>query len=547
MFAAAFDSPALPSLVQRRMMRSLALRCAAPALLVITLVLVPFVDGAFTIDDPTLLDEALQARGDPLHPVPLEGVWGHGPVMAWLLVPAVASAHPERTAHVTQLALMALAVIAAVSLGLRLGLAPAWATASGLLIAANPTALGMASTAMPDVAAMALGVAGVERLVAWRDGGGVLRAISAALLLALATLARAPLAALLFIGALLLAADPSGKMRLRTARWIAWLPLAAAPVLVALVLIVLRRPESSVASTTAVIATLNHAINVPRNAVSFFVHVVFAIPLAIPWALLRARSFVRRWPVLLVALAPATLLARFVEGPHPGIMIAVAAFGFTVVADVVADAWARRDLLQLTLAAWLFTPLAAIVYTHFPAKYLLAAAPAVALLVAREATRHAPRRAWAVVGATIAAGGALGLLVVRADDAFASFGRRAAEELVAAPVAAGERVWFMPDWGFRWYARRAGGIPTTTQPPYPEHGDLLVSSEKTYQPGDVQRMVVARYRSRIRHIVRLQEGRPGGRTMDMTHGAGFFSNAWGDLPWTWSSEPLDAFDLWRIE
>ncbi len=43
------------------------------------------------------------------------------------------------------------------------------ASVSDLLLALTPAVLGMAGTAMPDVAAMTPAIGGIERLIAWRD------------------------------------------------------------------------------------------------------------------------------------------------------------------------------------------------------------------------------------------------------------------------------------------------------------------------------------------------------------------------------------------
>lgn len=39
----------------------------------------------------------------------------------------------------------------------------------------------------------------------------------------------------------------------------------------------------------------------------------------------------------------------------------------------------------------------------------------------------------------------------------------------------------------------------------------------------------------------------GGRVMADEVGAGFFSNGWGLLPWMISAEPLDRYDVYRVE
>jgi hypothetical protein len=225
--------------------------------------------------------------------------------------------------------------------------------------------------------------------------------------------------------------------------------------------------------------------------------------------------------------------------------VILAALGITVLLDIVADACARRDTVQLALWAWLLVPLAPAPYTHLPSKYLLAAAPAAALLVARAMSTRPGRATRIVFAGTAVAGVVLGAAILRADAAFAGLGRRAVAELISPNIAAGHRVWFTPHWGFQWYAEKAGARPVTLTPPFPSAGDLLVTSRNTDQAFEVMSML-GRY-AQGRHVARIEEREPGGRLMSHTLGAGFFSNEWGYLPWVWSDEVLDTFDLWQLE
>jgi hypothetical protein len=468
--------------------------------------------------------------------------------MAWLLVPAVLSSRAEEIAHLTQLAAFAVALLATVSLALRLGMSSAWAAAAGLLLAATPVALGMAGTAMPDVPAMALGVAGIERLVAWRDRGGWTRALLAGALLALAPLARAHLLLLVGIGALLVAGDGLFDGSWRARPWVTWLPVAAAPLGTAALLLLTRDPGAATPQVASAIATFSAAGYVPRNVVTFFTHWVLVATFAIGWIALRpARLWDHRWALLVVAGASAALLVAADESwmlpaaPFAGV-------GAAALLDVVVDAWRRRDGTQLVLGLWLLVPLPIAVYVHLPPKYLLASAPAAALLLARDAASRAPsRRAVTALALVGTAGVALGILILRADAMFAGFGRRAAAELITPHASSGRRVWVTSQWGFQWYAVRAGGTLATFEGPYPMAGDLLLTSERTYQPPEIQLLYRKQFGPRARHLSRLVDARPGGRITNCEASISFYSNTCGYLPWMWSSAPLDAFDLWQIE
>jgi len=274
---------------------------------------------------------------------------------------------------------------------------------------------------------------------------------------------------------------------------------------------------------------------------------VLAIPLALPWVLIRRGSIARRWWVLLLATGAAAFLLEAWQNPSALASAAIAGLGATVLFDILAVAWNRRESMQLTLGLWLLTALPVAIYVHLPSKYLLASAPAAALLVARALAERSTATARWIVPVTAVAGIALGVAILRADAAFAGLGRRAAAELVAPNVAAGRRVWFVGNWGFQWYAERAGGLTVSLAEPSPAAGDLLVTTEKTDVAPALKQMLVARYRERTRLIATVADHSPGGRVMDPELGAGFFSNAWGNYPWAWGDDLLDAFELWRIE
>src|SRR5678816_1830627 len=80
----------------------MSVRTAAPGLFVAIMLLLPFYDKAFTVDDTLFLREAQQALAQPLSPAAFEVVWDldvpirgsaglliTGPVTAYLLIPAV--------------------------------------------------------------------------------------------------------------------------------------------------------------------------------------------------------------------------------------------------------------------------------------------------------------------------------------------------------------------------------------------------------------------------------------------------------------------------
>ncbi len=514
--------------------------------------LVPFLDKAFTIDDPIFLMEARHSLSDPLHPTAFDMVWGDvpsrvsvmsGPLMGWLLVPSVMAGGAERIGHGVVIAAVAVLLYATVALAMRLGIPARASMLAALLLAATPALLGMAGTVMPDVPAAALGTLGLERLVAWKQERRVHQAVLSAVLLGSAPLARSHTILLIPIGALLLVGDFRTLASWRTTRWTAWLPLVAAPILMGMGLVVIRDPDARAAVIGP--TQLSSSASIVPNVIAFLAHWSLTIPLALPWALLRPVEVFRRWGVLLVSTLAAGA-AIVLTGRGSVVLAPILAISVTVLWDVLADGLKRRDPLQLTLGLWLFVPLAPAPYPHLPAKYLLAAAPAAAILVAREMEERTAARSRLTLGLTMALGLALGIAILRADAAFGDVGRRAARELVAPNVAAGHRVWFAGHWGFHWYAERAGARSLTVTPPFPATGDLVVEPLNTDVSFRMRRLLRMTY-PRITVLGSVEDRRPGGRVMCKQQGAGFFSNEWGYLPWAWDDDILDSFVLYRID
>ncbi len=529
-------------------MKRSALRSALPALVLSAVVLLPFLDKPFTIDDTVFLFEARHALSDPLHPTAFSMNWDHayervsafvptGPVMAWLLVPSIMAGGEEWLAHAVELLALWLAIVATVSLALRFGLAPRWAAGAGLLVAATPTALAMAGTAMPDVPAMALGVAGLERLVAWREEGRWHQAVAAAILLGLAPMTRMHLVLLFGVGALFVVGVPFSWADWKRGPWTRWLPLAAAAFVTTAVAFATRDPGPGGGTLATAAARFASSSRVSSNAFAFAIHLGLTSAFAFAWTALRWRSIARRIWVLIAGTALAAFLLD--QSWAVGIQYALTpVFGLAVAAlvDVLVDAWQRRDGLQVTLGVWLLLPLPTAIYVQLPAKYLLGSAPAVAILLARAMSERpmAGRRVFAL--ATVL-GAALGVAILGADSAMAEVGREGARKLIAPQVSAGRVVWYVGHWGFQWYAEKAGARCWSTEPPYPIEGDLIASDWNSTFP-------LVKDLEVLTHLGRVEDRHTGFRIMSREHGAGFYSNAWGYLPLAWGDGSIDAIDLW---
>jgi 4-amino-4-deoxy-L-arabinose transferase-like glycosyltransferase len=520
-----------------------------PGALLSMCLLVPFLGKAHAVDDVTFLLQAQHILQDPWHPtafdmvadsqrIRVSGSLVSGPVAAYLLVPSVLLGGAEWAAHLVPLVLLLLSVLATVAIGLRLGLQSSEARMAGLLLASTPAAVGMATTSMADVPAMAFGVIGMERVLAWRDERRWHQGIAAGLAFAAAALARPQLVLVLAVAAMALWAGPR-SLALGRVHWKAWVPLLLAVAVIVAVSGLTADPSHAsgdIISTTLARFQLD---KLPKKFAAFSAHWVLTLPLALPWVIARWRYMLRD-PVLLtvVLLAAVVLLAGTSPATSIG-MAPIALLGVAAIADVLLDAGRRADRDQLWLGAWLLIPLATLAYVHVPPKYLVPSAPAVALLVARLLRRQEGRLIPAVGWAAVAIGALLSVLIVLADSEFTHVGRRVAGELIAPRVRAGERVWYSGAWGSQWYAMQAGAVMLANSPPYPASGDIIVTSAHT--GGLTLRAAAA-----LDSLASLRVDSRFGRVMSREAGAGFYSNWLGYLPWSWGNGEIEAVTVWRV-
>src|SRR5262245_54563296 len=212
-------------------------RLALPGLLLACAALLPFLGKAHAIDDVTFLLQAQHALHDPWHPTAFEMVADGqrmrlssglvtGRRMAWLRVPCVSLGGAEWAAHLVQWLLVLVTIVSTVRLAVRIGLTPRAARLAGLLVAGCPALIGMATTSMSDVPAMAFAALGMERFMAWADERRPRQGVASAVALACAGLARTHALALPVVASLALLRAPSREGLRRT--WVDGVPLVAA-------------------------------------------------------------------------------------------------------------------------------------------------------------------------------------------------------------------------------------------------------------------------------------------------------------------------------
>lgn len=515
------------------------LRIAAPALFLASLLLLPFLNKPFTVDDPLYLREAQHALVDPAHPADFEAVWNEGDRMklsqfmaggtlpAYVLAPVAALGAKEWVAHLYQWVLLCAFVLATVAAARRLGCDAMQANTVALLVATSPVTLGMAATCMPDLMAAAFAMIGLERVLAFRVSRSAAAGIVAALFLAAATQCRASTVPLLGVAVLLL--WPASMKRAAQSLWPVALALAIG---VAAILVTRSGPAGHTLASS--LRALTGLRNIPRNFVAFFAYQALAGPLLLYWLLTRGRWAVAVVAVLLglgaaiAAVGPARISLHAVGG-------ALALCAIVAMVDLV-----RQVRHSAPLVLWLLSGLVALPYVFMAAKYLLPGIPAAALLIVLHAARTHQQRYPLTIAVLVAAGWIVSAFVIVGDATLAGSQRAAVEREVPRILRGGGTVWAGGSWAFDEYARRAGAQPLANQPPFPKPGDFVLISTKEYN-GRFETLPIGR-----EFLYAISDRRCGVFVLNRDMHAGYFCNRFGYLPFTVGCGELNRFEMYRV-
>jgi ribosomal protein L16/L10AE len=373
------------------------LASAWPALLLATACLLPFLNKAFVVDDPWFLTMAQQIVKHPAHPMDYEICWNAGLndacrtenqfasgsalmgqiAQGYALVPTILSGAHEWTAHLTELVLVWISVVAMASLILRFGWDRWHAMAGALLLVAIPPFLPMASTAMPDILAAALALVAMERVAAWKAEQKWSQGAAAAVALGLAGFARTHLVLLLPLAGFFLLDSTNPKEILEQIRrrlWL-WTPVFAGGVLMAAIVLAVRERNLALSSSPGLVG---HEY-VVGNLVCYLLYFVFPIPLAASWLENRLRLGRKRIVYVLAGLAVVPLLLHW----RVSFVLCLAVIGAGVLGDLLFQTIKRREHTDCFLMLWILIPLPIVYYAHLPMKYMLPVMPAVILLCFR--------------------------------------------------------------------------------------------------------------------------------------------------------------------
>lgn len=205
----------------------------------------------------------------------------------------------------------------------------------------------------------------------------------------------------------------------------------------------------------------------------------------------------------------------------------------------------ETDRAYLFLGLWLLATGAMVVVLlpHATAKYTLPLLAPLVLLLLMEVETVVPAR----LARTLVIGAFLltcvnGAIVSAADYQMAKSNRDFVEGFAAQfhPEAGGD-VWFVGEWGFRHYMEERGYRYLTSTNDSPREGDLVVRAEFSDWP------LSPSVRSRMRPVetIAMDWALPV-RVMNFKADAGFYGTYWGNLPYAFTSEPVEKYEVSRI-
>jgi hypothetical protein len=517
------------------------LRYAAPGILVTVLCLLPFLQKAFTIDDPFFLSEAHQALLTPLTPAATELCWDNvgyprplraigptGVIMAYALIPVALLGDKEWVGHLTVLLLFCITIAATVALAFRCGAGNTEAMLAGLFLASFPVVLAMAGTVMPDILAATLGIIGIERILAWKADGKIWQALAAGLALGLAPLARSHTLLLVPVAIVMLVDDRKANFR-------RWLPILIAVICFgALSMITASDPNvSGAVFPQGPNASQIGSRFVLPNLLEFGLSWLLVTPFAVGWLILDGASSIK----LFVAALIAGGLLKVASRNTPAALAVLGMLGLMAIGSALLWAWRTRRVPMIGLAASLLIALPIVIFFHLPAKYLVPCAPFAAILLAIR-IKHFKYLSVAI----ICIGMALGIALLWADATLAGLARQVVAEVLVPQIRPGHHAWYSGQWAQTWYAKQAGASCLTRNPPYPEPGDVVMAGGLD---GNVQ--LATHLPLTLRLLQTIEDTDPGFRTISPASHIGFHSNDIGYWPWGWSDHPLNLYYVWVVE
>lgn len=244
-------------------------------------------------------------------------------------------------------------------------------------------------------------------------------------------------------------------------------------------------------------------------------------------------------------------LRSHVAGEDTGLVCAEMALfiagGISLLGLAGTDLWKRRDAESLLLTLWVAGTFLFAVYVNWTVngRSILPMIPAAGILIARrwEETNKArggsPRRWWWPA----AVAGVLSLWMTWGDAGWASSQKLAAELMHDKTAGATGTVWFAGHWGLQYYMQAEGGVPVDVSlfSKSFRSGDFIVLPKNNTNTFDIAPGFTSSRESIVFPMTRRAA------TMCPELGAGFYSSAWGPLPFAVGKVTPERYTLLRLK
>jgi 4-amino-4-deoxy-L-arabinose transferase-like glycosyltransferase len=529
---------------------------------VTVLLLAPFANKAFHIDDPLFLWTARQIQQHPLDfygfnvnwygtTAPMAEVMKNPPLAAYYLAGAVALLGWSEVALHLAFLLPALAVVCGTYLlAKRFCARPLWAA---LFVAVSPAFLLCASSVMCDTLMLAFWVWAIKFWWCALEANRTRDYALAALLVSLAVLTK-------YFGIslvpLLLAYSLAKHQPLRR-----WGPFLLLPLAVLLVyqLVTFRLYGTGLFSEAATYSSQIRGRDEAGAWSRWIIGLSFLGGCLLPALFCLPFVWSRRWGAFLLGLValgllPCVLTAHLGWFPLTaggvlrwGVVVQLAVLvlaGLSVLGLSLRELWERREADALLLGLWCAGTFvfAAFVNWTINGRSLLPAVPAAAILLLRR-IELAPAVSvqlrpgliwWPLLPSAV-----LGWTASWADFRFAHIAREAAATAQAALAHEQRTLWFQGHWGFQYYMEQVGAKAIDFRHSTLSVGDSMVSPHagtNLQHPGNTATQT---------HLLNYVAGRFL-TTCDDTAGAGFHSDLFGPLPFALVSKQTEEYGIYRV-
>jgi 4-amino-4-deoxy-L-arabinose transferase-like glycosyltransferase len=216
--------------------------------------------------------------------------------------------------------------------------------------------------------------------------------------------------------------------------------------------------------------------------------------------------------------------------------------GLSILALAISEVWRKRDAASWLLALWVWGTFvfAALVNWTANGRSLLPLAPAVAILVVRRLEERKLVRPKLIAGC-LAASGAIALLAAYGDYSLACAVRNVAQAVGAKYGHGPGALWFEGHWGFHYYMEQAGGAPVDFKRSPLKFGDIVAVPSNNTNLRELDPKTSALQEALAAPVFSAPA------IMDQTAGAGFYSSAWGPLPFAFGRVPPEYARVYELK